>query len=135
AAIRTTCIRGRRAREAADTLRAEMTYSVRQSRLFALRPQTLRIHDDRVEHAKPGLLARTRTATVRYEHVAQIALDRRLFWSSLSVETTGGGGFAIEGLRHRGGDAAKQELEGRIAAVHARESVSQALERLGKLRE
>jgi len=112
-----------------------MTYSVRQSRLFALRPETIRIHDDRVEHAKPGFVARTRTATVRYEHVAQIALDRRLFWSSLSVETTGGGGFTIEGLRRDGADTARRELEGRIAAVHARESVSEALDRLGRLRE
>jgi hypothetical protein len=111
-----------------------VTFVFRQSRLFFPRRETLRVHDDRVEHARPGLLARTRTVTVRFEQVAEIALDRRMFWSSLSVETTGGGGFTIHGLRRRHGDLAKRELENRLADMHAKESLSEALERLGRLK-
>ena len=112
-----------------------LSFVFRQSRLFAPRRETVRIHEDHVEHARPGLLARTRTITIRYEQVAQVALDRRMVWSSLSVETTGGGGFVIHGLRHRQADAAKRELDSRISAAHARESVAEALERLGGLKE
>ncbi|HEX6700957.1 MAG TPA: hypothetical protein VF101_09530 [Gaiellaceae bacterium] len=111
-----------------------MTFVFRQSRLFLLRRETLRVHEDRVEHAKPGLLARNRTVTIRFEQVAEIALDRRMLWSSLSVETTGGGGFTIHGLPRRQGDVAKRELETRIADKHERESLSEALDRLGRLR-
>jgi hypothetical protein len=111
-----------------------MTFVFRQSRLFGPRRETLYVYEDRLEHATPGFLARTRTVTVRYEQIAEVALDRRLIWSSLHVETTGGGGFTIHGLRRRFGDLAKRELQDRIAAAHAYESVSEALERLGRLK-
>jgi hypothetical protein len=111
-----------------------VTYVFRQSWLFGPLRETLRLHDDRVEHAKPGILARTRTLTIRLEQVAEIALDRRMIWSSVTVDTTGGGGFTIHGLRRQQGDLAKRELESRIAEAHARESLAESLERLGRLK-
>jgi hypothetical protein len=106
----------------------------RQSRLFGPRRETLRVHPDRIEHAKPGFVGRTRTVTVRYEHVAEVVLDRRLVWSSIQVETTGGGGIVIHGLRRRLGELAKGEIDDRVNAVHAKESLAEALERLGRLK-
>lgn len=111
-----------------------MILAFRQSRLYGLRRETLRVHPDRIEHAKPGYVGRTRTVTVRYEQVSEVALDRRLVWSSIHVETTGGGGFAIHGLRRRLGDVAKREIDDRVQAVHAKESLAEALERLGRLK-
>jgi hypothetical protein len=111
-----------------------VTYVFRQSWLFGLRRETIRIHRDRIDHAKPGIVARTRTVTVRFEHIAEIVLDRRMLWSSLSVETTGGGGFTIHGLRRLHGDLAKRELERGIAEMHAAESLADALDRLGRLK-
>jgi hypothetical protein len=110
---------------------------LRQSRWFARTPRRERvvIHADRVEHLRPGLVGRTRTVTVRYEQIAQVMLDRRLVWSALAVGTTGGADFVIDGLRRREADAAKAKLDRLIADVHARESVAEALERLGGLRE
>lgn len=64
-----------------------------------------------------------------------MTLDRRLIWSALAVETTGGGGFLIDGVRRRDGDAAKTTLDGLIGDVHARESLAEGLERLSSLRE
>lgn len=113
----------------------ELALVFRQSRLFAPRREVLRVSSDRVEHVKPGLVARSRTVTIRYEQVAQVTLDRRLIWSSLAVESTGAGGFTIDGLRRRQADMAKTQIDLRIADAHARESVGDALERLGQLRE
>jgi len=111
--------------------------SLRQSRLFAHSPspETITVYSDRVEYARPGLVARRRTVTIRYEQVSQVTLDRRLIWSALAVETTGGGGFVIDGVRRPDADAAKTKLDQLIAGVHARESVAEALERLSRLRE
>jgi hypothetical protein len=133
--------RGRRAGDRpappADAPARQPLLVLRQSRLFAraLRPETIAVYGDRVEHARPGLLARTRTVTVRYEQVAQVSLDRRLVWSALAVDTTGGGGFVLDGLRRRDADAAKAKLDRLIGDAHARESVAEALERLSRLRE
>jgi hypothetical protein len=93
------------------------------------------VYADRIEHMRPGLVARTRTLTVRYEQVAQVTLDRRLVWSALAIGTTGGADFVIDGLRRQEADAAKAKLDRLIADVHARESVAEALERLSSLRE
>ena len=73
--------------------------------------------------------------SVRYEQVAQVSLDRRLVWSALAVDTTGGRGFVLDGLRRREADVAKAKLDGLIADAHGRESVAEALERLSTLRE
>ena len=130
--------RGRRASDAPpDPPEPRPLVVLRQSRLFAraLRPETIAVYGDRVEHARPGLLARTRTVTVRYEQVAQVSLDRRLVWSALAVDTTGGGGFVLDGLRRRDADGAKAKLDRLIAEAHGRESVAEALERLSTLRE
>ena len=110
---------------------------LRQSRWFARAPkrESLAVYADRIEHVRPGLVGRTRTVTVRYEQVAQVTLDRRLVWCALAVGTTGGADFVIDGLRRREADAAKRKLDRLIADVHARESVAEALERLGGLRE
>ena len=110
---------------------------LRQSRWFARAPrrESIVVHADRIEHLRPGLVARTRTLTVRYEQVAQVTLDRRLVWSALAVGTTGGADFVIDGLRRREADAAKTTIDSLIADAHARESVADALERLSGLRE
>jgi hypothetical protein len=130
--------RGRRASDAPpDPPEPRPLVVLRQSRLFAraLRRETIAVFGDRVEHVRPGLIGRTRTVTVRYEQVAQVSLDRRLVWSALAVDTTGGGGFVLDGLRRREADAAKSKLDGLISDAHGRESVAEALERLSTLRE
>jgi hypothetical protein len=137
--------RGRRASDrpsppAEDSAHAkadEPLLVLRQSRWFARapRPESIAVYADRVEHMRPGFVSRTRTVTVRHEQVAQVMLDRRLVWSALAVGTTGGGDFVIDGLRRREADTAKAKLDRLIAEIHARESVAEALERLGGLRE
>ena len=132
---------GRRATDRRPLFRAvadrQALLVFRQSRLFARSPrrETISVYSDRIEHVRPGLIARSRTTTVRYEQVAQVTLDRRLIWSALGVETTGGGGFVLDGLRNRDADAVKTKLGSLIAEAHARESVADALERLSRLRE
>jgi hypothetical protein len=109
---------------------------LRQSRWFARpRRETISVYSDRIEHVRPGLIARSRTSAIRYEQVAQVTLDRRLVWSALGIETTGGGGFVLDGLRTGVADDVKTTLRRLIGDAHARESVSDALERLSRLRE
>jgi hypothetical protein len=132
---------GRRASDAPEDQAAapadQPLLVLRQSRWFArpLRRETIVVYADRIEHVRPGLVARTRTVTVRYEQIAQVTLDRRLIWCALTVGTTGAAGFVLDGLGRREADAAKAKLDRLIADVHARESVAEALERLGSLRE
>ena len=135
-------VRGRRAGDRQPSLPSadetdEPLLVLRQSRWFARTPrrESIVVHADRIEHLRPGLVARTRTVTVRYEQIAQVTLDRRLIWSALAVGTTGGADFVIDGLRRQEADIAKTKLDKLIAEVHARESVADALERLGGLRE
>ena len=110
---------------------------LRQSRWFARAPkrESILVYADRIEHLRPGLVARTRMVTVRYEQVAQVRLDRRLIWSALAVGTTGGADFVMDGLRRAEADAAKRQLDRLIADAQARVSVTDSLERLGNLRE
>ena len=108
-----------------------------QSRWFARAPkrESIVVYADRIEHLRPGLVARTRMVTVRYEQVAQVRLDRRLIWSALAVGTTGGADFVMDGLRGADADAAKARLDKLIADAQAKVSVTDALERLGNLRD
>jgi hypothetical protein len=117
--------------------RDEPLLVLRQSRWFARAPkrESIVVYADRIEHLRPGLVARTRMVTVRYEQVAQVRLDRRLIWSALAVGTTGGADFVMDGLRRAEADAAKAQLDRLIADAQARVSVTDALERLGNLRE
>ena len=127
--------RGRRASDAPpDPPEPRPLVVLRQSRLFAraLRRETIAVYGDRIEHVRPGLIGRTRTVTVRYEQVAQVSLDRRLVWSALAVDTTGGGGFVLDGLRRRDADAAKGKLDGLASAeLHARQAIWHAAQSRG----
>jgi hypothetical protein len=117
--------------------RDEPLLVLRQSRWFARAPkrESIVVYADRIEHLRPGLVARTRMVTVRYEQVAQVRLDRRLIWCALAVGTTGGADFVMDGLRRAEADDAKARLDRLIADAQARVSVTDALERLGNLRE
>jgi beta-xylosidase len=81
------------------------------------REMTLRIFNDRVECVRPGAVTRGTTDTIRYEQIAQVMVDRRTIWSSLIVETNGGGGFTIRGLRKDPADKAKALIDERVARV------------------
>jgi hypothetical protein len=121
--------------------------TLRQSRLYhdesSLRPKTLRVYRDRVECTRPGLISRGSTITVPYEQVAQVSVQRGVAWSALEIKTSGGSGFVVNGLPRAEADAAKAEIDARVAAVHGRAPSARAgdqgfgheLERLVRLRE
>jgi hypothetical protein len=108
-----------------------------------MRPKTLRVYRDRVECTKPGLISRGTTITIPYEQVAQVTVQRGLAWSALEIKTSGGSGFVVNGLPRADADAAKAEIDGRVAAVHGRtapvrrieQGFGHELERLARLRE
>ena len=107
-----------------------------------MRPKTLRIYRDRVECTKPGLLSRGSTITVPYEQIAQVAVQRGVAWSALEIKTSGGSGFVVNGLPRAEADAAKAEIDARVAAAHGRQAphgldagFAHELGRLARLRE
>jgi hypothetical protein len=121
--------------------------TLRQSRFYhdesSLKPKTLRIYHDRIECTRPGLISRGSTITVPYEQVAQVTVQRGVAWSGLEIKTSGGSGFVVNGLPRAAADAAKAEIDGRVAAVHGRAAPAREhdhgfgheLERLARLRE
>jgi hypothetical protein len=78
---------------------------------------SLRVFEDRVECTKPRLIARGSTDTIRYEQIAQVVVNRGLTWSALAVETNGGGGFRIGGLKKDRADEAKAMIDERVARL------------------
>jgi hypothetical protein len=62
-------------------------------------------------------VTRGTTDTIRYEQIAQVLIDRRVMWSSRRVETNGGGGFTVGGLKKDPADAAKELIDQRVARV------------------
>ena len=125
----------------------EPLITLRQSRLYhddsSRRPKTLRVYRDRVECTKPGLISRGSTITIPYEQIAQVSVQRGIAWSALEIKTSGGSGFLVNGLPRAEADAAKAEIDGRVAAVHGRRPTvarpergfGDELERLARLRE
>ncbi|HVS84224.1 MAG TPA: SHOCT domain-containing protein [Gaiellaceae bacterium] len=121
--------------------------NLRESRVDKLgqnrQPMWLRVYDDRVECQKPGVWTRGSTDTIRYEQMAQVIVARGMVWSSLSVETNGGGGFKIDGLKKDDADRAKALMDDRIALVHqergsttpATPAIADQLAQLAALRE
>ncbi len=105
----------------------------------ARQPMTLRVFEDRVECRTPGLLTRGTLETIHYGQIAQVAIDRRVTWSKLAVETNGGGGFAIGGLKKTDAEAAKALIDERVAQVRssvptsAPESTTSVADELAKL--
>jgi DNA helicase IV / RNA helicase N terminal len=130
----------------AESTSVEPLLTLRQSRLYhdesSMRPKTLRIYRDRVECTKPGLLSRGSTITVPYEQIAQVAVQRGVAWSALEIKTSGGSGFVVNGLPRAEADAAKAEIDARVAAAHGRQAphgldvgFAHQLGRLARLRE
>src|SRR3954471_15437801 len=77
----------------------------------------LRVFDDRIEHPKPRLIAKGTSEVIRYEQIAQTLLHERLVFPALEIETNGGGGFRIDGLKKETARAAKAAIDERMAAV------------------
>jgi hypothetical protein len=97
--------------------------NVRQRHLGRMRekgqPGWVRVYDDRVECLRPGVISRGLTETIRYEQVAQVLVTRGLAFSKLAVQSNGGGGFAIDGLKKDEADAAKELIDERVARYRA----------------
>ncbi len=87
-------------------------------------PQVLSIFADRVECRKPGMIKHGTTDVIRYPQVAQVLIHRGVFWSGLSVETNGGGGFRIDGLKKKDAEAAKTEIDRRVSAAYGQQQES-----------
>jgi Short C-terminal domain len=111
----------------------------------ARQPMTLRVFEDRVECTRPGIITRGSTDTIRYHQVAQVIVHRGLMWSALAVETNGGGGFRIGGLKKDAADQAKRAIDERVArpasgpshaaATSSAPDLADQLARLGELRQ
>jgi hypothetical protein len=82
-------------------------------------PMSLRVFEDRVECTKPRLIARGSTDTIRYEQIAQVIVHQGLVWSALAIETNGGGGFRIGGLKKHLAEEAKAAIDAHVAQVQA----------------
>src|SRR4051794_11824421 len=91
----------------------EHTLSFNESR----QPMTLQVYEDRVECTKPRLIAKGSTDTIRYEQVAQVVIHQGLVWSALAVETNGGGGFRIGGLKKEAASQAKAAIDEGVARL------------------
>jgi hypothetical protein len=109
----------------------------------ARQPMTLRVFEDRVECTKPRLFARGSTDTIRYEQIAQVIVHRGLAWNALAVETNGGGGFRIGGLKKHEAEQAKAAIDERVgrlrqqsgATASASPSLVEQLAQLSALRD
>jgi len=80
-------------------------------------PRMLRVFDDRLEYVQPRLIAKGMSEVIRFEQIAQTRLDERLFFAGIEIETNGGGGFRIGGLNKSAARAAKDHIDGRVAAL------------------
>jgi hypothetical protein len=73
------------------------------------------IYDDHVECSTTGLGGGT--DSIRYEQIAHVLASRGLRWATLGVQTTGGGGFEVGGLKKDEVAAAKALIDERMAAA------------------
>jgi hypothetical protein len=84
---------------------------------------TLTIYDDRVECTTPGAFGSSGSDSIRYEQIAHVMVDRGFRWATIAVQTTGGGGFAVGGLKKDEADAAKNLIEQRVSAARTPQPV------------
>lgn len=78
------------------------------------RPNRVLVFQDRVEDHDPGLIKKS-MQTIRMDQIAQVKEDRGLAFTSLTIESTGGGTIHARGLSKSDADQAKQ-LIGRLTA-------------------
>ena len=100
---------------------------------------TLSVFDDRVElHQRRGL--RQIHQSIRYEQVAQVALEKTRWGYTILVESTGGAALAAPGLRGAAAGQARKLIEERVRNVRepqrgAPASIADELKKLLELRE
>lgn len=75
----------------------------------------LRIYEDRVEYHQNAMISRGLTQTIRHTDIAQVAVLRGIAYSSLSVQSVGGGGFTATGVRKSEADRAKALIDKLVA--------------------
>ena len=86
--------------------------------LQTLSRSTITLFEDSVECATPGVLgAGGGTDSIRYEQIAHVMVGRGFRWATLAVQTTGGGGFEVGGLKKDEAEAAKRLIDERVAAA------------------
>jgi hypothetical protein len=103
------------------------------------RPNRVLVFEDRIEERDPGFL-KTRSQTVRYEQVAQVAMKTGVAFSEITIETTGGGTIRARGLSKGDAQKAKELIDERVARARtgpapAASSVADELAKLATLRE
>src|SRR5437763_4239252 len=90
-------------------------------------PASLKIVGSHVEFARLRRFGGGEDVAVRYDRIAHVAVAPGFRYARLVVETTGGGGFTIDGLRQ--GDAAKAKtLIEKLAAKQPRSTPTTAVQ-------
>jgi hypothetical protein len=83
--------------------------------------EAVRLYEHEVEVARAGILRRS-TQRVRYEQIAQVAVNRGLLSTTLTIESTGGDTMSVEGMSRITAEEARAAIQERveIARVTAR---------------
>jgi hypothetical protein len=93
-----------------------------------LRPNRLYIYEDRIEDVNPGVARRQSHQVIRYPQVAQVAAKKGLAWSSLIIETVGGGSITVKGLPWELAEPARIEIDQRVGKAWRTPTSAQAAE-------
>jgi hypothetical protein len=84
-------------------------------RLFT--PNVIRVWPDRVEEYEHHALRKKETRTVNYRQVSEVSLARGLVWSNITIESTGGQSFELEGVPKADAERVKSLLDNAVAAA------------------
>ncbi len=84
-------------------------------RLFT--PNVIRVWPDRVEEYEFHALRKKETRTISYQQVSEVSLARGLVWSDISIESTGGKSFALQGVPKSDAERVKSLLDAAVAAA------------------
>jgi hypothetical protein len=107
--------------------RSAPLYEFQASRLKGHRiftPNVIRVWPDRVEEYEHHALRKKETRTISYQQVSEISLARGLVWSDISIESTGGKSFMLEGIPKADAERVKGLLDNAVAAAKGGTSTS-----------
>jgi hypothetical protein len=96
-------------------------YSLEASRLKGGRifsPNVIRVWRDRIEEHENHAIRKSGTQAIHFRQVAQVAIERGLIFTNISVESSGGHIIRLIGVPKDDGDKVKGMIDDAVQAAH-----------------
>ena len=101
---------------------SEPLYSLEASRLKGGRlfsPNVIRVWPDRIEEHEKHAIRKTGTQAIHFRQVAQVAIEKGLIFTNISVESAGGHIIRLIGVPKEDGDKVKGMIDNAVQAAHS----------------